>query len=153
MLGRESNVILIDEFDKVNPIFYNAFYELFDEGKYVDSNYNVDLEDTIFVCTCNFNSEEEIKRILGPAMYSRIGCCIEFEQLEKTQKEIIIRAWYDKVIERLEEDEKKAIEDTDILEWFLKNVDRYDNIRLLKTKLENAIYNELTNKFIIEATE
>ena len=129
------------------------FYELFDEGKYVDSNYNVDLEDTIFLCTCNFNSEEEIKRILGPAMYSRIGCCIEFEQLEKTQKEIIIRAWYDKVIERLEEDEKKAIEDTDILEWFLKNVDRYDNIRLLKTKLENAIYNELTNKFIIEATE
>lgn len=101
----------------------------------------------------NDNSEEEIKRILGPAMYSRIGCCIEFEQLEKAQKEIIIRAWYDKVIERLEEDEKKAIEDTDILEWFLKNVDRYDNIRLLKTKLENAIYNELTNKFIIEATE
>ena len=137
----------------MNPIFYNAFYELFDEGKYVDSNYNVDLEDTIFLCTCNFNSEEEIKRILGPAMYSRIGCCIEFEQLEKTQKEIIMRAWYDKVIERLEEDEKKAIEDTDILEWFLKNVDRYDNIRLLKTKLENAIYNELTNKFIIEATE
>lgn len=153
MMGRESNIILIDEFDKVNPNFYNAFYELFDEGKYVDSNYNVDLEDTIFLCTCNFNSEEEIKRILGPAMYSRIGCCIEFEQLEKAQKEIIIRAWYDKVIERLEEDEKKAIEDTDILEWFLKNVDRYDNIRLLKTKLENAIYNELTNKFIIEATE
>lgn len=73
-------------------------------------------------------------------------------QVQETQ-EIIIRAWYDKVIERLEEDEKKAIEDTDILEWFLKNVDRYDNIRLLKTKLENAIYNELTNKFIIEATE
>lgn len=48
---------------------------------------------------------------------------------------------------------KQTSEDTDILEWFLKNVDRYDNIRLLKTKLENAIYNELTNKFIIEATE
>ena len=153
MLGRESNVILIDEFDKVNPVFYNAFYELFDEGKYVDSNYSVDLKDTIFLCTCNFNSEEEIKRILGPAMYSRIGCCIEFEQLEKAQKEIIIRAWYDKVIERLEKDEKKAIEDTDILEWFLKNADRYDNIRLLKTRLENAIYNELTNEFIIKATE
>ena len=32
MMARESNVILIDEFDKVNPAFYNAFYELFDEG-------------------------------------------------------------------------------------------------------------------------
>ena len=39
MMGRESNVILIDEFDKVNPALYNAFYELFDEGKYVDTNY------------------------------------------------------------------------------------------------------------------
>ena len=27
MMARESNVILIDEFDKVNPAFYNAFYE------------------------------------------------------------------------------------------------------------------------------
>ena len=35
MMARESNVILIDEFDKVNPAFYNAFYELFDEGRYV----------------------------------------------------------------------------------------------------------------------
>ena len=26
-----------DEFDKVNPALYNAFYELFDEGKYVDT--------------------------------------------------------------------------------------------------------------------
>ena len=153
MLGRESNVVLIDEFDKVNPIFYNAFYELFDEGKYVDSNYSVDLKNTIFLCTCNFSSEEEIKRIMGPAMYSRIGCCIEFEQLEREQKEIIIKNWFNRIVERLEKDEKKVIEETDILEWFLKNVDRYDNIRLLKTKLENAIYNELTNKFIIEPTE
>ena len=62
MMGRESNVILIDEFDKVNPIFYNAFYELFDEGRYVDSNYDVNLKNTIFLCTCNFSSENEIKK-------------------------------------------------------------------------------------------
>lgn len=149
MLGRESNVVLIDEFDKVNPVFYNAFYELFDEGKYVDSNYNVDLKDTIFLCTCNFNSEDEIKHVLGPAMYSRIGCCIEFEQLEREQKETIIKAWYDNIVTKLKQDEKDVIIDTDILKWFLENADRYDNIRLLKTKLENAIYNELTEKFVI----
>ena len=27
MMRRKSNVILIDKFDKVNSIFYNAFYE------------------------------------------------------------------------------------------------------------------------------
>ncbi|MCF2554703.1 AAA family ATPase [Faecalicatena contorta] len=153
MLGRESNVVLIDEFDKVNPVFYNAFYELFDEGKYVDSNYNVDLKDTVFLCTCNFNSEEEIKHVLGPAMYSRIGCCVKFEQLEKAQKEAIITSWYNTIVARLQKDEKDVIKETDILKWFLKNVGRYDNIRLLKTKIENAIYNELTEKFVIKVDE
>ena len=63
MMARESNVILIDEFDKVNPAFYNAFYELFDEGRYVDTNYDVNLGQAIFLLTCNFGSEEEIKSI------------------------------------------------------------------------------------------
>ena len=48
MMARESNIILIDEFDKVNHSFYNAFYELFDEGKYVDTNYDVDLGQVVF---------------------------------------------------------------------------------------------------------
>ena len=38
LLARESNVVLIDEFDKVDPRLYNMFYQLFDEGRYVDTN-------------------------------------------------------------------------------------------------------------------
>ena len=37
-----------------------------------------------------------------------------------------------------------------IIEWFKENSCRYDNIRLLKTKLENAIYDELTEKFVFD---
>ena len=149
MMGRESNVILIDEFDKVNPIFFNAFYELFDEGKYVDSNYEVNLKNTIFLCTCNFMSENEIKKVLGPAMYSRIGCCIEYTDLTKEQKNTIIEKWYREIIEQLYENEKKYINSTDILECFKENANRYDNIRLLKARLENAIYDELTEQYVI----
>ena len=86
MMARESNVILIDEFDKVSPIFYNAFYELFDEGKFVDTNYEVNLKSAIFLCTSNFLNEEEIKKSLGPAMFSRIGCCIEYKDISAEQK-------------------------------------------------------------------
>ena len=150
MMGRESNVVLIDEFDKVNPIFYNAFYELFDEGKYVDSNYEVDLKNAIFLCTCNFMSENEIKKVLGPAMYSRIGCCIEYMDLTVEQKNIIIEKWYDEIMEKLNEEEKNFIDNTDVLEWFKENANRYDNIRLLKTRLENAIYNELTEEYVFK---
>lgn len=149
MMARESNVILIDEFDKVNPAFYNAFYELFDEGRYVDTNYDVDLGQAVFLLTCNFSSVDEIKRVLGPAMFSRIGCCIEYEELTTEQKQVIVRNWYDAVLSSLKEDEKRVIAETDILQWFTKNAERYDNIRILKTKLENAIFDKLTDTFII----
>ncbi len=149
MMARESNVILIDEFDKVNPAFYNAFYELFDEGRYVDTNYDVDLGQAIFLLTCNFGSVDEIKGVLGPAMFSRIGCCIEYEELTTEQKQVIVRNWYDAVLSSLKEDEKRVIDETDILQWFTKNAERYDNIRILKTKLENAIFDKLAEAFII----
>lgn len=150
MMSRESNVILIDEFDKVNPAFYNAFYELFDEGRYIDTNYDVDLGQAIFLLTCNFSSEEEIKSVLGPAMFSRIGCCIAYEELSTEQKQTIVRKWYETILTSLKEDERNEIEKTDILEWFIKNAERYDNIRILKTKLENAVFDKLAEIFVIK---
>ena len=147
--SRETNIVLIDEFDKVNPIFYNAFYEMFDEGRFVDANYDVDLKNCVFVCTTNFNNEDEIKKILGPAMFSRIGDCIKYQELNKAEKEIIIDRCFNEIIHKLKEDEKEIIEKTDIKKWFLKNVDRYDNIRILKNKIEKAIFETLTEEIIL----
>lgn len=150
MLGRESNVILIDEFDKVSPTFYNAFYELFDEGKYVDSNYDVDLSNTIFICTSNYHSEDEIKNNLGPAMFSRIDTCIEYSYLAKSDKTKIINSWYEQIISQLNEEEKNIIHQTDVLKCFIDNAEKYNNIRSLKTKMENAIFDILSERIILE---
>ncbi len=150
MLSRESNVILIDEFDKVHPGLYNAFYELFDEGIFVDTNYRVDLRNSIFLLTGNFESEEQIKKTLGPAMFSRIGACIHFDDLSEEQKQSIVEKWYLKVLDELQVDEKEVIENTDILAWFKENANRYNNIRTLKTKLENAVFEKLVSEFIMK---
>lgn len=32
-------------------------------------------------------SEEEIKKALGPAMFSRIGCCVKYEDLTPEEKQ------------------------------------------------------------------
>lgn len=149
MMARESNVILIDEFDKVNPTFYNAFYELFDEGRYVDTNYDVNLGQAVFLLTCNYGSEDEIKNVLGPAMFSRIGCCIKYEDLSTEQKQTIVQSWYNTLLSTLKADEQEIIKGTDILQWFLNNAERYDNIRILKTKLENAVFEKLAEAFVI----
>lgn len=150
MMARETNVILIDEFDKVNPRFYNAFYELFDEGHFADTNYDLDLPNAIFLLTGNFSSENEIKSVLGPAMYSRIDACIKYEDLSKEQKQKIAQKWYAEILSLLQEDEKRIIESTNILQWFLDNAARYDNIRILKTKMENAVFTKLAEVFVLE---
>lgn len=83
-------------------------------------------------------------------MYSRIGCCIEFFDLSHQQKNLIIDKWYIEIINSLNKEEKEFINKTSILNWFKNNSNRYDNIRLLKTKLENAIYNKLTDEFVLK---
>ena len=65
------------------------------------------------------------------------------------KKKYIITNWYEAIIATLKDDEKEIIHETDILEWFLKNAERYDNIRILKTKLENAIFDKLAEAFVI----
>ena len=98
-------------------------------------------------------SESEIKKTLGPAMFSRIGCCIKFEDISVEQKCVIIEKWYTQISEKLLEDEQAHIASTDILEWFKNNANRYDNIRILKGKLENAIFDELTCRFVINNSD
>ena len=58
--------------------------------------------------------------------------------------------WYDEILQVLDDDERQVIKETDILTWFQNNEERYDNIRLLKNKMEQAIYEKLATTFAIE---
>lgn len=86
LLGRDSNVILLDEFDKANPIFHSAFYQLFDEGIYEDQNYKVDVKHGIIICTSNYLSVEEVKEKLGAPIYNRFDAVIKFDDLSDEAK-------------------------------------------------------------------
>lgn len=70
MKREESNIILLDEFDKANPIFHSAFYQLFDEGIYEDQNYKVNLNYAIIACTSNYKTENKIKEQLGIPIFN-----------------------------------------------------------------------------------
>ena len=82
-------------------------------------------------------------------MFSRIGSCIEYKELTTEQKKTIIQSWFNKIVSSLQDDEVETIIKSDILEWFQKNAERYDNIRILKTKMENAIFDKLVDVFIL----
>ena len=74
----------------------------------------------------------------------------QFEDITTEQKCDIIDKWYTNIVNNLEHDEKIFINKTDILSWFKENAERYDNIRILKTKLENAVFEKLTMEFIMK---
>ena len=148
LLGRESNVVLLDEFDKVNHGLYNAFYELFDEGTFVDSYYCVEMKDALFVLTSNFQSEDEIREALGPAMFSRISACVKFNDLEDSHKTELVKRHYDYILSFLDDEDQKVITESNIRDWFFEHVAQYDNIRTMKTKMERAVFGLLTAKLI-----
>ena len=100
LLGRESNVVLIDEFDKVSPTLYNMFYQLFDEGRYIDTNYDVDMRGSLFLLTTNFKSERDAHRAMGSAMFSRISACVSFSDLSDENKATIATRHYQRIVDR-----------------------------------------------------
>ena len=148
LLCRESNVILIDEFDKVQPGLYNMFYQLFDEGRYVDTNYDLDMRGSLIILTSNFSSEGEIKRMVGPAIFSRIDACVRFEDLKVEEKALIAKRHYDFVLGKLDSEDRAVVEASDISEWFAGNAGRYDNMRILKNKVEKAIFEKLSRAIL-----
>ncbi|WP_019376937.1 AAA family ATPase [Virgibacillus halodenitrificans] len=89
LLDRESNVILLDEFDKAHSSFHSAFYQLFDEGVYEDQNYSLKLDKSIIICTSNYNSSNEIEEHLGSAIYNRFDKIIHFGDLNNEAKQRI----------------------------------------------------------------
>lgn len=144
LLGRESNVVLIDEFDKVSPTLYNMFYQLFDEGRYVDTNYDVDMRGGLFLLTTNFKSERDARRAMGSAMFSRISACVAFSDLSDENKATIATRHYQRVVDRLDGEDRSLIENSSILSWFVAHASRYDNMRTMKNKIEKAIFERLS---------
>ena len=121
LIARDSNVILLDEFDKAYSVFHSAFYQLFDEGIYEDQNYRVDVRHAIIICTSNYKSKDEIKEKLGDPIFNRFDGVIKFEDLSQEAKKMIATK------ELKELDEEKIIP---------------ENVRKIlveqSTKLENA---------------
>ena len=103
LLDRESNVILLDEFDKANSVFHSAFYQLFDEGVYEDQNYKVNVDRAVIICTSNYSSKDEIREKLGEPIYNRFDAVIGFKPLSPESKEILIDKYISEYKEMLPE--------------------------------------------------
>ncbi len=145
LIRRKSNVVLLDEFDKVSSAFYNAFYQMFDEGVFVDANYSVDISKCIIICTTNYRTEEEAEKYLGTPIYSRFSKVVIFNPISIDDKLTIARKCYDSLMERVDAEDKAFIENNSVLELFERVIKEgaYPNMRMLRNDIEDAINFEI----------
>ena len=151
LIRRKSNVVLLDEFDKVSSAFYNAFYQMFDEGVFVDANYSVDISKCIIICTTNYRTEEEAEKYLGTPIYSRFSKVVIFNPISIDDKLTIARKCYDSLMERVDAEDKAFIENNSVLELFERVIKEgaYPNMRMLRNDIEDAINFEILKAICI----
>lgn len=141
LIDRDSNVILIDEFDKCNTVFHSAFYQVFDEGVFEDENYKVNLHNAVIICTSNYKSIDEIKESIGPALYSRFDSIIKFNELSFENKVQIFNKEYDVLIDELEHSEKEVILSNypNLKDQILIGISERENAREIRSFINECI--------------
>lgn len=145
LIRRESNVILLDEFDKVHSSFYNVFYQMFDEGIFVDKNYTVNVEKCVIICTSNYLTEEDAEKHLGAPIYSRFSKVIKFNSIITDDKIKIAEKNYTILFSKLTEEDQILIKDNNVLEFYVTQIKKghYRNMRMLKNDIEDALNFEI----------
>jgi len=153
LLDRESNVILLDEFDKANPVFHSAFYQLFDEGIYEDQNYRLKLHKSIIICTSNYKSEDDIKSHLGKAIYSRFDAVIHFSDLSSTAKRDIAAMQYDDQIQHYSKDDRDVLYNANLRGRLIDYSEQCENAREISKLIKQTFSLFLINKLINESKD
>ena len=143
LLDRESNVLLLDEFDKAHPSFHSAFYQLFDEGIFEDQNDYLELKKSVIICTCNYKELDEIEEKLGSPIYKRFDKIIYFEDLSNESKQIIGQ----KMVKKIAEEYNMELT-PEILERLFLTFNDCDNVRQINNLIQdtfafNSIFNEI----------
>lgn len=143
LLNRTSNIIFLDEFDKANRFVYSALYQMFDTGEFEDNNFRVNLNNSLIICTSNYENPEKILEHLGTPMFFRINCIIKYDKLSIEVKLRLVEKYYEDLCLQLNEEERIIIENSKIKEKNLKLASKLDNARQIENFIRNDIAREL----------
>ena len=143
LLKRKTNVILLDEFDKANPVFHSAFYQLFDEGMFVDKNHTAMLDSPVIICTSNYTTKEEVRNQLGDPIFSRFDAMVRFDPLGPESSAVITKRLLKREIRLLDADEAKLLEASKIEAQFEPYYKNLKNARLIERLVKEVVYSKL----------
>lgn len=145
LLNRKSNILLLDEFALAPAYIQTAFFQLFDEGKYVDQNFSVDMRNSIIICTSNFTSRKQMKNSISPALYSRFDAVIPFVDFTPAEKVEVSNRIVDSYLKsgKIRSQYIKLIDVNKVKEHVHQIVHHFSNFRTIRNLVEDIIADEL----------
>ncbi|MFD1672889.1 AAA family ATPase [Agrilactobacillus yilanensis] len=145
LLNRKSNILLLDEFSLAPAYIQTSFYQLFDEGKYVDQNFSVDMRNSIIICTSNFTSKKQMKNFISPALYSRFDAVIPFVDFTPEEKIEVANRIVDSYLKsgKIRSQYIKLIDVNNVKEHVHQMVQHFSNFRAIRNLVEDIIADEL----------
>jgi ATP-dependent Clp protease ATP-binding subunit ClpA len=150
LLERETNVVLLDEFDKANVVFHSGFYQLFDEGIFEDKNYSIRIERSIIICTSNYGSAEEIRKQLGDPIFSRFDACVRFSSLSPAGLTSILRLKVQEELQEMDQEEKAKVNVQEIESKFSPLLKNIGNARRIGSLVREVISEMVLEKMLAE---
>lgn len=151
LLNRQSNVILLDEFALAPSYIQSSFLQLFDEGYFVDQNFEVDLRDAIIICTSNFTSKQELNRDISPALLSRFDALVRFNNFTNAEKEFIAKKMLFSALNQTKIKRKylQNIDAGEIEKQIMNHVKYYNNFRQIRAYIEDVIADYLVRNQLL----
>lgn len=148
LMNRTSNLILLDEFALAHPLIQTAFFQLFDEGIYTDSNYTVDMRNSIIICTSNLLSLEEMHQKMDGALLSRFDAFIPFKPFTSTEKELIIRKILEDLKKEVSQKYRKDIDWIEVEKELITKSSAFTNMRNIKNYVEDYLSEQVLQSIL-----
>lgn len=149
LMERESNIILLDEFDKIAGAYHSAFYQFFDEGIYEDKNYAADARRSVIICTSNYKSEQDAREHLSSPLFARFDAVIKFDDLDSEAVNKILEREFEHEVNNLDESEREYILNIkDGLHAKILNYAGSSDARALKRHVRDIISEAVLDKIL-----
>lgn len=81
-------------------------------------------------------------------IFSRISSVFEFTKLTDEAKENLVGKIFDEIISTLLDEDKETIKQLEMEKWFVENIKRCENMRLLKSRIEESINDTLPTNLL-----
>lgn len=143
------SVVLLDEIEKAHPTIYNAFLQIFDDGRLTDGKgRTINFTNTVIIMTSNL-PEDQLKNYFRPELLNRLDQVIVFNTLSQKDMSLIVESELTHALTNVRENGIKINIDDQVKTYFAKK--GYDPVygaRPLKRLIQNELLDELSLKLL-----